>query len=1157
MLTFIFISVIYCKSLEESSFSFITNVDKRHTLFHHVFTQKELLSNQGHWYYVHFLVDDYSDFQSFIKILPSNEIIKNTFLLFLNSKQVQMISNVSLIKKLVPEEKFDYVTENIDEADQLLVLTTDDFELPVQKEYYSIENKKRNGSFIITINQINLDKKKEMINYLENIAEVQSISIYKQPFSKNAIATGFSQKNRFDFKKDPDSFFYHLDRYLNNEGLTGKNEVITLYEKPIDFYHPMFRDDAFIEKQKDPLVLDFGMTDHRKFVYYTIKDANMEMIKKQIHIESHGSHVAGIIAGKNIYTDKTTEMFTHFDGIAPDAKILYAGKYDTMRMDVLKQKMNYFKSRVFSNSWGGENNNDAFNYNEMAVDNDFGLIIFACGNEYVQKGNFSIDILSGAKNILTVGAISDFYSKKDEFIVTSKNDPNKQITTNGINFTSPWFEGTIGAESGKTDILAIDLSKKDCNLFKNNKMFLGYGDSYSWVSTCVKEIKNFIWTKDSAKVKELLKSGSDVLITQNAEMDTSQKVERALYSSTGPTKIGLLKPDLLAPGTDIVSARPCSEEVASANCSDYTKNLYKIDKGTSMSAPNVAGSAALIHQYFREGKWVPNSKTSKNLKDLHMYDLDSSTIRALLINSCKHPLGSKTPDITYGHGVIDLSTIIPIKNDFGVQLSGQKKYSLIDSDENDERPSVNIHDHVVAKLEVKNKNTKLQITLSYLDRVINKDSPIPLAHDLDLVVESPSKKIFLGDHLQNGDTQHASTNEKIIINEDELEVGEYKIHVYAGAFVGGKLINKKHFSVVATGPIINDFLSFEKQSDCPCDKCDQDHSGYCLCDSDKEVGPVCQGKIETINGDKASVTVGPLEVKRLKFISNNNITYINSKSANPGRGVTIWSDKTCHLSIGEYSHNGKTGENKYETTKVDYENKEACVAIFNNNYESATYDIEVSDMPKPTPTPSPKKKSGGCSKKNDAGIEKINSKVLGNFKIQKAYLGLSSSVYFNFKYFVNLMHNARKLFGHLIPPPDFVHSAIWVGESDADDSTVGAIFVYGKYYADNYDPSFLFNDGAQSYVMTLGEFKKKYNTVDAIKLNLQRSINLFEFIDEVKSNGKWSADEYNWPNNNCQHFTSKCIDILNAARYIQNKNDWVYLPKTILKSLEKNENKEL
>ena len=153
------------------------------------------------------------------------------------------------------------------------------------------------------------------------------------------------------------------------------------------------------------------------------------------------------------------------------------------------------------------------------------------------------------------------------------------------------------------------------------------------------------------------------------------------------------------------------------------------------------------------------------------------------------------------------------------------------------------------------------------------------------------------------------------------------------------------------------------------------------------------------------------------------------------------------------------------------------------------------------------------------------------------------------------MKNARKIFRHIIPPPDFVHSAIWVGESDSSDDCIGAIFVYGKYYNRFNDDSYLANDGARSYPITLREFKNKYS-VNIMKLKPMKKIKLFEFIDILKIIGKLTAKEYNWPTNNCQYFTAKCLKILKAIREIQDKNDWMNVPKPIMKTLEINEQKK-
>lgn len=197
---------------------------------------------------------------------------------------------------------------------------------------------------------------------------------------------------------------------------------------------------------------------------------------------------------------------------------------------------------------------------------------------------------------------------------------------------------------------------------------------------------------------------------------------------------------------------------------------------------------------------------------------------------------------------------------------------------------------------------------------------------------------------------------------------------------------------------------------------------------------------------------------------------------------------------------------------------------------------------------------GGSSSHKDNDSEgEATAKTLGDIKIQSVYLGTSPNIYVNLNIFVSLMRKIRKTFGHIIPSPEFVHSAIWVGEKDAKDDSLGAIFVYGKYYNKNNMQTYLDHTGAKAYVMSLHEFKRKYRATNPMKLNAHRNINLFELINEIKASGKWGAYDYNWPTNNCQHFTAKLIEILKATRDIPNNDDWIDLPKSVLNSLQVNE----
>lgn len=196
--------------------------------------------------------------------------------------------------------------------------------------------------------------------------------------------------------------------------------------------------------------------------------------------------------------------------------------------------------------------------------------------------------------------------------------------------------------------------------------------------------------------------------------------------------------------------------------------------------------------------------------------------------------------------------------------------------------------------------------------------------------------------------------------------------------------------------------------------------------------------------------------------------------------------------------------------------------------------------------------SSSSGKDNDSGE---SAHILGNINIESAYLGTSPNIVFNLKFLASFMQKLRNTFGRVVPSPEIVHSGIWVGPKDAKDNSVGAVFVYGRYFNKNQNKAFLWGDGAKGYVMTLGDFKKKFSAAKAMKLNIHKNFKLLNFIKEIKESGNWKVKDYNWPTNNCQHFTVKLIDILQATRDTPSSNDWADLPKVVLNALKTNEEK--
>jgi subtilisin family serine protease len=85
------------------------------------------------------------------------------------------------------------------------------------------------------------------------------------------------------------------------------------------------------------------------------------------------------------------------------------------------------------------------------------------------------------------------------------------------------------------------------------------------------------------------------------ELNTFYNIGEVLsFSSRGPTRDGRVKPEILAPGSVIVAARPVSDRYSRLDIYRY----YTVKHGTSMSSPHAAGVAAIILQFKPNASYI-------------------------------------------------------------------------------------------------------------------------------------------------------------------------------------------------------------------------------------------------------------------------------------------------------------------------------------------------------------------------------------------------------------------------------------------------------------------------------------------------------------------------------------------------------------------------
>ena len=229
----------------------------------------------------------------------------------------------------------------------------------------------------------------------------------------------------------------------------------------------------------------------------------------------------------------------------------------------------------------------------------------------------------------------------------------------------------------------------------------------------------------------------------------------ASYSSRGPTADGRRKPQLVSPGSNVMSA-------------DYEDpSGYKVLGGTSMATPNMTAATALIRQYFRRG-FYPTGDTLTGTPT----EISAALNKAVAIVGADNDISGYTvPDNNVGWGRIDL--------DSSLYFAGDTSKLWVW----DDTVGLETGDSILIPVNVTGNVKPFRVTLCWSDYPGTMRAAYICVNDLDLAVYTPTGTPYKGNVYSGGHSVTGGNHDSLNVEEctriNGPEVGTWSIVVRA------------------------------------------------------------------------------------------------------------------------------------------------------------------------------------------------------------------------------------------------------------------------------------------------------------------------------------------------------------------------------------------
>ena len=437
----------------------------------------------------------------------------------------------------------------------------------------------------------------------------------------------------------------------------------------------------------------------------------------------HGTHVAGSVASAGIQSGANPgqRIYTNsFAGVAPEAELVIQGFEATEAGEIIGLDPDYYQllaqaytdgARLHSNSWGdptGPLTGTAAAYGGYP----FGTMRI---DEFIWQ-HPDMAVFFAAGNAGKDGTAVDFFGI-----------PICLLDGDGvIDVDSLFAPGTA------KNVITVGASE-------SNRTSGGYGGNrWSDISFCA----------------QLPPLSSDLLSDNTEGM--------AAFSSRGPADDGRIKPDLVAPGTNIVSNHSQQAGASTLWGIHETNTNYAYSGGTSMATPLAAGAGALVRQWLGgHGFGTPSA----------------AAIKTTLLNT--------TYDMAPGQYGLGLTQEIPFTQANSVAGWGRLDLAFIgapapyllwldDHTAGLSTGQVVSYSHTLSRpLTVVTNTQPLRVMLTWTDPPASLSAQVQLVNDLDLTVVGPGGVTYYGNGVVSGD--RTNNVEGIVIDNPPL--GRYEIGV--------------------------------------------------------------------------------------------------------------------------------------------------------------------------------------------------------------------------------------------------------------------------------------------------------------------------------------------------------------------------------------------